>query len=141
MPVILGIECDDSVTAQSSLRPLERVKGPLGSHLNRFVTVSFLVHATVTRRFQSPDTPFPDPTRVADDAFKPLLGYHVIDGSIAAADVTPALPSPTRARRPLVKSGGFVTADDAVVQRAGGSGPALGPKCNEKGRPRAAIHA
>jgi len=99
MPVILGIECDDSVTAQSSLRPLERVKGPLGSHLNRFVTVSFLVHATVTRHFHSRDKPFSDPTRAPDATLKAVLA----NASSTAASPLPtssrAPPSPTRARR------------------------------------------
>ena len=56
----------------------------------------------------------------ADPAqLKAVLGYHVIDGRVAAADVKPGTAK-TRQGSPLAlaRAGSFVTVDDAVVQQA-----------------------
>ncbi|MFG6457903.1 fasciclin domain-containing protein [Roseateles sp. BYS96W] len=56
----------------------------------------------------------------ADPAqLKAVLGYHVIDGRVIAADVKPgATKTHQGASLALAKAGSFVTVDDAVVQRA-----------------------
>jgi uncharacterized surface protein with fasciclin (FAS1) repeats len=50
---------------------------------------------------------------------KAVLGYHVIDGRVAAADVkTGAAKTRQGATVALAKAGSFVIVDDAVVQQA-----------------------
>ncbi len=56
----------------------------------------------------------------ADPAqLKAVLGYHVIDGRVAIADVKPGtVKTHQGANVALAKAGTFVTVDDAVVQQA-----------------------
>jgi uncharacterized surface protein with fasciclin (FAS1) repeats len=56
---------------------------------------------------------------VADPAqLKAVLGYHIVEGQVTAADVKPgAAKTRQGASVALAKAGSFVTADDAVVQQ------------------------
>ncbi|WP_422013713.1 fasciclin domain-containing protein [Roseateles sp.] len=56
---------------------------------------------------------------VADPAqLKAVLGYHIVEGQVTAADVKPgAAKTRQGASVALAKAGSFVTVDDAVVQQ------------------------
>jgi uncharacterized surface protein with fasciclin (FAS1) repeats len=56
----------------------------------------------------------------ADPAqLKAVLGYHIVEGRLTAADVKPGAAKTSQgASVALAKAGSFVTADDAVVQQA-----------------------